>query len=139
VVDWSLFRHVYGPKAERALDVFVTMNALGNVLNVVNIFLSSSSTSFDHYHFFSLYSGFLSGPSQPTLLPVLWFKKALQRSFCRSRPALDHFSSVDLACWSGALPEFAVLDSCGWWLGGVWDWSVVLGRVGEACAVGWWV
>jgi len=30
-----LFRNVYGPKAERALSVFVAMSALGNVLSVV--------------------------------------------------------------------------------------------------------
>lgn len=30
-----LFRNVYGPKAERALSVFVALSALGNVLSVV--------------------------------------------------------------------------------------------------------
>lgn len=32
-----LFRNVYGPKAERALSVFVALSALGNVLSVVSI------------------------------------------------------------------------------------------------------
>lgn len=30
-----LFRNVYGPRAERALNVFVALSALGNVLSVV--------------------------------------------------------------------------------------------------------
>lgn len=30
-----LFRNVYGPKAERALSVFVALSALGNVLSVI--------------------------------------------------------------------------------------------------------
>lgn len=30
-----LFRNVYGPRAERALSVFVALSALGNVLSVV--------------------------------------------------------------------------------------------------------
>ena len=35
-----LFRNVYGTSAERALDVFVALSALGNVLAVVCIYVS---------------------------------------------------------------------------------------------------
>ena len=42
-----LFRNVYGPKAERALSVFVALSALGNVLSVVCLsFLSLSMSDF---------------------------------------------------------------------------------------------
>lgn len=38
-----LFKNVWGPKAERVLNSFIALSALGNVLSVVCLFISFSS------------------------------------------------------------------------------------------------
>ncbi len=73
-----LFKNVYGPQAERILDIFVAMSALGNVLSVVRrlVWQNEGSTTFLAAIFSRSCQSSARSGRHPTLRRLLGFQPA---------------------------------------------------------------